>query len=99
MNRRSFLKALGVGSGATTLSACGLDDNIYYTPIEQVLPYVVRPEQVTPGTPTYFATSIGTGPLAYPVLAIHREGRVTNVSANRQTPADPAVPASSGRWL
>ena len=91
MNRRNFLKALGLGSGASAVSACGLDDNRYYTPIEQVLPYVVRPEQVTPGTPTYFATSVGTGPSAYPVLALHREGRITNVVANRQTDAQAAV--------
>ncbi|MFT5458850.1 MAG: hypothetical protein ACI9K2_005358, partial [Myxococcota bacterium] len=67
MNRRSFLKALGLGGGVSAISACGIDDNRYYTPVEQLLPYVVRPEQTTPGTNTYFATSVLSGPDAYPV--------------------------------
>ena len=49
MNRRNFLQALGLGTSASALSACGLDFNRYYTPIEQILPYVVKPENVTPG--------------------------------------------------
>ncbi|MEZ4240255.1 MAG: twin-arginine translocation signal domain-containing protein [Myxococcota bacterium] len=49
MNRRSFLKGLGLGGGVSALSACGVDDNLYYTPIEQVIPYVTHPEQVTRG--------------------------------------------------
>jgi len=91
MNRRNFLKALGFGSGMSAVAACGLDDNRYYTPIEQILPYVVRPEQVTPGTPTFFATTVLSGPDAYPALARHRDGRVINVSANTKAPAPPAV--------
>ena len=82
LNRRTFLKALGLGSGASALSACGLDDNRYVSPIENILPYVVKPEQVTPGTPTFFATSVATGPAAAPVLARHRDGRVINVGSN-----------------
>lgn len=91
MNRRNFLKALGFGSGMSAVAACGLDDNRYFTPIEQILPYVVRPEQVTPGTPTFFATTVLSGPDAYPALARHRDGRVINVSANTKAPAPPAV--------
>ena len=52
VNRRDFLKALGLSS-ATAATACGvLDDNRYFTPVEDLLPYVVKPEQITPGTPT-----------------------------------------------
>ncbi len=95
MNRRNFLRALGVGGSTSALSACGLDDNRYYTPIENVLPYIVKPEQVTPGTPTFFATSVTTGPTAWPVLAVHREGRVVNVMANRTAPVPAAVPTEA----
>src|SRR5688500_3529655 len=94
MKRRNFLKSLGFGGSVSALSACGIDDHVYYTHVEQILPYVVRPEQITPGTNIHFATSIGTGPRAWPVVAVHREGRVTNVSANRLAPVPPAVPAS-----
>lgn len=91
LNRRDFLKALGISSGATALSACGLDDNRYYSPVENILPYVVKPDQITPGTPTFFATSVTKGPHASAVLARHRDGRVVNVGANRRAPTSPAA--------
>ncbi len=83
LNRRDFLKALGVTGSASALAACGLDTNRYKTPVEHIIPYVVKPDQVTPGTPTFFATSITRGPSARSVTARHREGRVINVSHNR----------------
>lgn len=81
MNRRSFLHALGIGGGAAA-AGCNWDDNRYYTPVEKVVPYLAHPVQTAPGTPNYFATTVGTGPRAWPVTAIHREGRVVNVAAN-----------------
>src|SRR5688500_819921 len=94
MNRRDFLNALGLGTATAGLSACGIDDNRYYTPVEQILPYVTRPEQTTPGTNSWFATSIATGPWAWPVTAVHRDGRVINVSANRLAGVPFAVPSA-----
>jgi molybdopterin-containing oxidoreductase family iron-sulfur binding subunit len=91
MNRRDFLKALGLGTGVSAAQACNIDDNVYFTPIEQIVPYVTRPEQTTPGTFSQFATSVGYGPHAWPVVALHREGRVTNVGANHAAPVPPAV--------
>ncbi len=88
LNRRDFLKAIGI-AGAASATACGWDDNWYRTPVEELLPYVVKPEQVTPGTPTFFATSITTGPSAWPVTGRHRDGRVINVGANQQAPGFP----------
>ena len=95
MDRRSFLKALGLGGGATALTGCGIDNNRYYTPVEDVLPYVVRPEQVTPGTNSFFATTVLSGPDAWPATSVHRDGRVINVGANHQAPFPPAVPSSA----
>src|SRR6185436_19341933 len=94
MNRRNFLQALGLGGSATALQACGLDDNLYFTPVEHILPYVVRPENTTPGMPTFYATCVGLGPRAWPVLAHHRDGRVINLSANRRAPVPPLVPGA-----
>ena len=36
MNRRDFLKTLGFGGSVSALSACHIDDNVYYTPVENV---------------------------------------------------------------
>ncbi len=91
LNRRDFLKALGVSTGASALSACGLDDNRVLTPVERILPYVVRDEQTIPGTPTFFATTITRGPYARAVTARHRDGRVVFVSHNPMAPGRPAV--------
>ena len=91
LNRRDFFKALGAGS-ATTLAGCiPWDNNLYLTPIEKVLPYVVMPEQVTPGTPTFFATTVGFGPGAWPVVGQHRDGRTVMLGANREAPLANAV--------
>ncbi|MBW2258246.1 MAG: twin-arginine translocation signal domain-containing protein, partial [Deltaproteobacteria bacterium] len=95
LNRRDFLKALGLGGSVSALAACGLDDNRYLTPVEQFLPYVVKSEVHTPGTPTFFATTVTTGPSAFPVTARHREGRVVNIGANTRSPFAPAVPAAA----
>jgi molybdopterin-containing oxidoreductase family iron-sulfur binding subunit len=95
MNRRSFLKALGLGGGVSAVSACGIDDNRYYTPVEQLLPYVVRPEQITPGINTQFATTLLSGPAAYPVTATHRDGRVIGVEGNLQARVQPAVTSAN----
>ena len=96
LNRRDFLKALGLTS-VTAAGACnhGLDTNRYRTPIEDVLPYVVKPEQVTPGTPTFFATTVTSGPDAYPVLARHRDGRVINVENNPHSKMAKGVPKAA----
>jgi Fe-S-cluster-containing dehydrogenase component/anaerobic selenocysteine-containing dehydrogenase len=95
LNRRDFLKALGITGGMSAVAACGFDQNYYRQPIEHILPYVVRPDQIIPGNPVFFATTVTTGALAYPVLARHREGRVTNVGANAAGPLYPAVPRSA----
>jgi Fe-S-cluster-containing dehydrogenase component/anaerobic selenocysteine-containing dehydrogenase len=95
LNRRDFLKALGITGGASALSACGIDTNQYLTPVERILPYVVKPEQVTPGTYTFFGTSVTRGPAAHPVTARHRDGRVTFVSANFGTPESKALTSPS----
>jgi Fe-S-cluster-containing dehydrogenase component/anaerobic selenocysteine-containing dehydrogenase len=94
MNRRDFLKALGLGTSVGAAQACNIDDNVYYTPIEQIVPYVTRPEQTTPGTFTQFATCVATGPSAWPAVAVHRDGRVTTVGANHAAPVPPAVGGS-----
>lgn len=70
--RRDFLKALGFGLGAVTLAACNR------TPVHKAVPYVIKPEEITPGIPNYYASSFN----GQSVLIRTREGRPILVEAN-----------------
>ena len=49
--RRDFLKMLGFGvSAAAVAAACEI-------PIRKSIPYVVKPEEITPGIPNYYASA------------------------------------------
>jgi molybdopterin-containing oxidoreductase family iron-sulfur binding subunit len=50
LNRRSFLKALGI-SGVVSLTGCER------LPIREALPYLIPPEEITPGTFVYYAST------------------------------------------
>ncbi len=54
-NRRDFLKVLGFGIGAATIAA-GCD-----IPVKKAIPYVIKPEEIVPGVPTYYASSFVKG--------------------------------------
>ena len=45
-SRRDFLKYLGFGLAAASLAACE-------TPVVKSIPYVMKPEEITPGVPNY----------------------------------------------
>ena len=87
--RRGFLKALGFGLGAVTLAACN------EAPIKKSIPYLIKPEEVTPGIPNFYASNYqGHG-----VLVKTREGRPIKIEGNPHCPisrgaADAAVQAS-----
>ena len=53
-SRRDFLKFLGFSTAAATLAACE-------TPVVESIPYVVKPEELIPGVPNYYASSIHHG--------------------------------------
>lgn len=74
--RRDFLKALGFGVGAVTLAACN------EAPVHKAIPYLVKPEEITPGIANYYASTIdGIG-----VLVKTREGRPIKVEGNPDCP-------------
>ena len=65
-NRRDFLKFFGFSVSAVALAACN------NTPVKNAIPYVVKPEQITPGIPNFYAS---TTPSGCSVLVKTREGR------------------------
>ncbi|MGB1840759.1 MAG: twin-arginine translocation signal domain-containing protein, partial [Longimicrobiales bacterium] len=53
IKRRDFLKVLGVSGAGATMTGCGPGE------VEKLLPYVVQPEEITPGVATWYATTCG----------------------------------------
>jgi len=70
--RRDFLKALGFGVGAVTLAAC------QKVPVHKSLPYLIKPEEVTPGVANYYTSSYQ----GHAILVKTREGRPIKVEGN-----------------
>jgi len=66
--RRDFLKFLGFSVTAAAVAACE-------TPVQKALPYVVKPENLTPGVPNYYATTFFDDDDYANVLVKTREGR------------------------
>ena len=70
--RRDFLKALGFGVGAVTLAAC------QKVPVHKSLPYLIKPEEVTPGIANYYTSSYE----GQAILVKTREGRPIKIEGN-----------------
>ena len=49
-NRRDFLKFLGFSVTAASLAACE-------TPVNKAIPYVIKPEEITPGVANWYAST------------------------------------------
>jgi molybdopterin-containing oxidoreductase family iron-sulfur binding subunit len=88
ITRRTLLTLLGASAGAAGLVACR-------RPEEHIVPYVQAPEQVIPGVPRHYATSMPNGTSAYGLVVESHEGRPTKVEGNELHPA--SLGASSAR--
>lgn len=75
-SRRDFLKLLGFSTAAVTLAACE-------APVIKSIPYVVKPDSITPGVPTWYASTIFDGYDYANVLVKTREGRPIRISTNK----------------
>lgn len=75
-SRRDFLKLLGFSTAAVTLAACE-------APVVKSIPYVVKPDDITPGVPTWYASTVFDGYDYANVLVKTREGRPIRINANK----------------
>ena len=73
--RRDFLKFLGFSSVAATLASCE-------APVVKSIPYLNKPEQITPGNPIYYASSYFSENVFASLLVKNREGRPILLSSN-----------------
>jgi MoCo/4Fe-4S cofactor protein with predicted Tat translocation signal len=88
VSRRTVLTLLGASAGAVGLVACR-------RPEEHIVPYVEPPEQIMPGVPRHYATSMPNGTSAYGLVVESHEGRPTKLEGNELHPA--SLGASSAR--
>jgi anaerobic selenocysteine-containing dehydrogenase/Fe-S-cluster-containing dehydrogenase component len=84
LSRRSFIKLAASAGAATALPGCK-------PAARRLIPYVVPDENVTPGMPTYYATTCAECAAGCGIVATVREGRVTKLEGN---PVDPIAGGS-----
>jgi molybdopterin-containing oxidoreductase family iron-sulfur binding subunit len=81
-SRRHFLKLMGASLALAGLSACTLRKTE-----EKIVPYVNPPEEVIPGRPLFFASSMPWAGYAKGVVVESHEGRPTKIEGNADHPA------------
>ena len=78
-SRREFLKGLGIGA-AVTLTAC------QRSPVRHALPYLVPPEEVTPGVPVHYASTCMACPAACGLMVTVLDGRPVKLEGHPDHP-------------
>jgi molybdopterin-containing oxidoreductase family iron-sulfur binding subunit len=78
--RRDFLKYLGFSTVAASLAAsCEI-------PVNRSIPYVNKPDSITPGIPNYYATTYTQDGDVLSVIAKVRDGRPIKIEGNDMSP-------------
>ena len=77
--RRDFLKFLGFSTVAATLVAsCEM-------PVRRAIPYAIKPEDITPGVPNYYASTFADGSDYCAIVIKTRDGRPIKVEGNEMS--------------
>jgi molybdopterin-containing oxidoreductase family iron-sulfur binding subunit len=79
MERRDFLKVIGAGMLLAT-AAC------YRRPVEKIIPYVNRPEEIVPGVADWYTSTCGECSVGCGILVKTREGRPIKLEGNPPHP-------------
>ena len=80
INRRDMMMLLGASLSLAGLAGCR-------RPVEEIVPYVTAPEDVVPGIPRYYATTMPFHRSAYGLIVESHEGRPTKIEGNPGHPA------------
>jgi MoCo/4Fe-4S cofactor protein with predicted Tat translocation signal len=81
VGRRGFLKLMGASIALAGATACTRQ------PDELIVPYVRQPEDVIPGKPLFFATTMTLGGIGTGLLAESHMGRPTKLEGNPDHPS------------
>ena len=79
-SRRDFLKLFGFSfATAAVVSSCE-------KPVQKAIPYLIQPEDVTPGRASYYASTFYDGNEYCSILVKVRDGRPIKIEGNHQSP-------------
>jgi MoCo/4Fe-4S cofactor protein with predicted Tat translocation signal len=81
VSRRGFLQLMGASLALAGMTGCTK------LPLEPIVPYVRQPEEVIPGRPRFYATTVTLSGYASPVLVESHLGRPTKIEGNDKHPA------------
>ena len=75
MSRKKFIALMGASMAMAGLVGCR-------KPVQKILPYVHSPEEIIPGIPNKYATTIPFNLNSYGVIVESHEGRPTHIEGN-----------------
>jgi MoCo/4Fe-4S cofactor protein with predicted Tat translocation signal len=88
ITRRGMMKLMGASLSLAGLAGCR-------RPVEEIVPFVTAPEELVPGIPRSYATTMPFGRSAYGLVVESHEGRPTKIEGNPSHPS--TLGASSAR--
>jgi MoCo/4Fe-4S cofactor protein with predicted Tat translocation signal len=88
ITRRTLLQLMGASLSLAGLSACR-------RPVETIVPYVSAPEEIVPGVPLKYATTMPFGVSALGLVVESHEGRPTKIEGNE---LHPSSLGAAGAW-
>ena len=88
ITRRGMMKLMGASLSLAGLVGCR-------RPVEEIVPFVTAPEELVPGIPRSYATTMPFGRSAYGLIVESHEGRPTKIEGNPSHPS--TLGASSAR--
>jgi MoCo/4Fe-4S cofactor protein with predicted Tat translocation signal len=89
ISRRDMMMLVGASLSLAGLAGC------IRRPVEEIVPYVTAPEEIVPGIPRYYATTMPFRRSAYGLIVESHEGRPTKIEGNPSHPS--TLGASSAR--
>lgn len=90
VTRRDFLTVMGAGMAMASF-ACAR------RPVNKIIPYVVQPQEVTPGVPLHYASTCQECSKGCGIVVKTREGRPIKVEGNEKHPSNEGALCSQGQ--
>jgi molybdopterin-containing oxidoreductase family iron-sulfur binding subunit len=90
LDRREFLKVVGASAGAAATAGCS-------DPVDKLIPYLIQPEEITPGIPVYYASTCLECPAGCGLHVKTREGRPIKLEGNPDHPVNRGALCARGQ--